>query len=154
KLGGVIAIVLVLTRPLLPLLHVLGPALAAIAIATMTVGNLAALRQRRMVRLLAWSSVAQAGYILAPFGAFAYAAGRTPAAVGVAVAASFAYTFFYLALELGAFGAVVALRGSGDGGSLDEYAGTARRRVWVSAALLLAFAGLAGLPPGLAGLFA
>ena len=40
----------------------------------MTVGNLVALRQIRMTRLLAWSSVAQAGYILAPLGALALAA--------------------------------------------------------------------------------
>ena len=49
---------------------------------TMTVGNLVALRQVRMVRLLAWSSVAQAGYIIAPLGAAAVAAGRAPWAIG------------------------------------------------------------------------
>jgi len=69
KLGGVIALLYVAVRAGGPLLDVAGPALAAIAVATMTVGNLVALRQRRMVRLLAWSSVAQAGYILAPLGA-------------------------------------------------------------------------------------
>jgi NADH-quinone oxidoreductase subunit N len=105
-----------------------------------------------MVRLLAWSSVAQAGYILAPLGALALVAARS--SPETLVAATLAYTVFYIVLELGAFGAVVALRGSLDGGSLDDYAGTARRRPWVSAALVIALAGLAGLPPGLAGLFA
>jgi NADH-quinone oxidoreductase subunit N len=120
----------------------------------MTVGNLVALRQRRMVRLLAWSSVAQAGYILAPLGVLALASGRTPEAVGVALTAVFAYTMFYIILELGAFGSVVALRGSADGGTLDDYRGAAARRPWLSAAFVLALAGLAGLPPALAGLFA
>ena len=46
-----------------------GPALAVLAALTMTVGNLVALRQRHAVRLLAWSSVAQAGYMLVPLGA-------------------------------------------------------------------------------------
>ncbi len=154
KLGGVVAIVLVTVGPLGPRLAVLGPLLAVLAALTMTVGNLAALRQRRMVRLLAWSSVAQAGYILAPLGAFALARGRSPEAVRVAVAATLAYAIFYVLLELAAFAGVIALRGAGDGGAIAEYRGVARRSPWLTAALLLALAGLAGLPPGLAGLFA
>ena len=73
-----------------------GPPLAAIAVLTMTVGNLVALRQRRMVRLLAWSSVAQAGYLLAPLGGFAVAAGRTGDVVALALTATVAYTIFYV----------------------------------------------------------
>jgi NADH-quinone oxidoreductase subunit N len=133
---------------------VAGPALAVLAVLTMTVGNLVALRQRRMVRLLAWSSVAQAGYILAPLGAFAISSGRSPEAVTVAITATIAYTVFYLVLELGAFATVIALRGADDGGDLADYRGAARRRPWVATAFVIALAGLAGLPPGLAGLFA
>lgn len=155
KLGGLVAILYVATEALRPWLDVAGPALAALAVATMTVGNLVALRQRRMVRLLAWSSVAQAGYILAPLGAFALAGGRTDEALAVAVAATVAYAVFYVVLELAAFGAVVALRPAGaDGGDIADYRGAARRAPWVGAALVLALVGLAGLPPGLAGLFA
>ena len=154
KLGGVIALLYVAVRAGGPLLDVAGPALAAIAVATMTVGNLVALRQRRMVRLLAWSSVAQAGYILAPLGALALADGRTMAAMRVAVTAVLAYAVFYVILELVAFGAVIALRGADDGGELGDYRGAGRRRPWVSIAFVVALAGLAGLPPGLAGLFA
>jgi len=152
KLGGVVAIVLVTVGPLRPWLDVAGPALAVLAALTMTVGNLVALRQRRMVRLLAWSSVAQAGYILAPLGAFALV--RTPSFLPVAVAATVAYAAFYVLLELGAFGAVIALRGAGDGGEIAEYRGVARRSPWIASAFGLALVGLAGLPPGLAGLFA
>lgn len=155
KLGGVVAILYVAVDALRPWLDVAGPALAALAVLTMTVGNLVALRQRRMVRLLAWSSVAQAGYILAPLGAFATAAGRTDEALALAVTATVAYTVFYVVMELGAFGAVVALRpGDADGGELTDYRGAARRHPWVAGAFVLALVGLAGLPPGLAGLFA
>jgi NADH-quinone oxidoreductase subunit N len=155
KLGGVIAILYVAGQALRPWLDVAGPALAVLAMLTMTVGNLVALRQRRMVRLLAWSSVAQAGYILAPLGAFAVASGRTDAALSVAVAATIAYTVFYVILELAAFGAVIALRPAGaDGGQIAEYRGAGRRAPWVGGAFVLALIGLAGLPPGLAGLFA
>jgi NADH-quinone oxidoreductase subunit N len=124
----------------------------------MTVGNLVALRQRRMVRLLAWSSIAQAGYILAAL------------AVPDGGATALTYAVFFVALELTAFGAVIALRSPDvvegangpdrdggldrDGGSLADYAGAGRGAPWRSAVLLLALAGLAGLPPGIAGLFA
>jgi NADH-quinone oxidoreductase subunit N len=153
KLGGVIALVMLALGGFAPVLGTAGPALALLAVLTMTVGNLIALRQRRMVRLLAWSSIAQAGYILAPLGAYALHGGRSAAAVPVILAATIAYTVFYIIVEFGAFAAVVALRGDQDGGAIDEYRGVARRSPWVSAALVLALAGLAGLPPGLAGLF-
>jgi NADH-quinone oxidoreductase subunit N len=154
KLGGVVAVILVTVGALGPVLAVTGPVLAVLAVLTMTVGNLVALRQRRMVRLLAWSSIAQAGYILAPLGAFALHGGRTTEAVPLVLAATVAYTVFYVVLEFGAFAAVVALRGDADGGRIADYRGAARRSPWVAGLLVLALAGLAGLPPGLAGLFA
>jgi NADH-quinone oxidoreductase subunit N len=155
KLGGVIAIIAVLDGLFGSQLNVAGPVLAVLAILTMTVGNIGALRQQRMVRLLAWSSVAQAGYILAPLGAYALAgAALDPVGASAPENAALAYTVFYVLLELGAFAAVVALRGRADGGLIEEYRGTARQRPWVAAAFALALVGLAGLPPGLAGLFA
>ncbi|MEQ4301812.1 proton-conducting transporter membrane subunit [Plantactinospora sp. B6F1] len=153
KLGGVVAL-LAVTAAALPA-RLTGPLLAVVAVSTMTVGNLVALRQRRMVRLLAWSSVAQAGYIVAPLGALALSSGRGAEAIDTAVAAAVAYTVFFVVLELAAFGAVVALRPAvADGGEIADYRGAARRRPWVGAAFVLALVGLAGLPPGLAGLFA
>jgi NADH-quinone oxidoreductase subunit N len=138
KLGGVVALALVAAK-----LDV-GPLVAVLAVLTMTVGNLVALRQRRMVRLLAWSSVAQAGYIIAPL------------ALGArGVTAALAYAAFFVVLEFLAFGVVVALRPAGaSGGALEAYRGAARRSPWMGAVFVLALAGLAGLPPGLAGLFA
>ncbi len=134
KLGGVAALAV-----LAPHLAWSAPTLIALGVLTMTVGNLVALRQTRMVRLLAWSSVAQAGYILvAPYQE-----------------SMLVYATFFVLLEIVAFAAVVALRPTGgDGGTIAEYRGAARRRPWVGAALVVALTGLAGLPPGLAGLFA
>lgn len=154
KVGGVIAVLLVSVLALRPALSVTGPILAALAVATMTVGNVTALRQDRMVRLLAWSSIAQAGYILAPLGGLALAGGRTPAAVDIAVSAALAYTVFYVVLEIAAFGAVIAARGANDGGLISDYRGLTRTRPWIGAVLVLALIGLAGLPPALSGLFA
>ncbi len=153
KLGGVIALIAVVDG-VLPMSRT-GPVLAVLAVLTMTVGNLVALRQSRTVRLLAWSSVAQAGYILAPLGVAAVAAGRGADAWSTAVTAAVAYAVFFVVLELAAFSAVVALRPPGaDGGTIAGLRGAARRSPVAGAVLVLALAGLAGLPPGLAGLFA
>jgi NADH-quinone oxidoreductase subunit N len=146
KLGGVIAILYVAFNAIEPAYDIAAPTLAVLAVLSMTVGNLVALRQDRMVRLLAWSSVAQAGYLLAPLAA--------QEAGNETVVATLAYTFFYVLLELGAFAAVIALRDGDDGGRIADYAGAARRSPWLGGALALALIGLAGLPPGLAGLFA
>jgi NADH-quinone oxidoreductase subunit N len=153
KLGGVIAILYVAVDALGPSLAVTGAILAVLATITMTVGNVVALRQDRMVRLLAWSSVAQAGYILAPLGAAVLARGRTADALSTAVTAVIAYTVFYVVLEIGAFGSVIAFRGTADGGTLADYRAAGRKRPWLGVAFVLALVGLAGLPPGLAGLF-
>ena len=138
KLGGVVALAAIVTRLHESLL------IAILAVLTMTVGNLVALRQTRMIRLLAWSSVAQAGYILAPLAAGA-----------AGVTAALAYAAFFVALEFIAFAVIVSLLPpDAEGGEIAAYRGVARRSPWQAAALVLAFAGLAGLPPGLAGLFA
>ncbi|GLY96258.1 NADH-quinone oxidoreductase subunit N [Actinoplanes sp. NBRC 103695] len=138
KLGGVVALAAIVSRldtgPLIPILAVL----------TMTVGNLVALRQTRMVRLLAWSSVAQAGYILAPLSAGVHG-----------VEAALAYATFFVVLEFIAFAVIVALLPpDAHGGDIASYRGAGRRSPWPAALFVLALSGLAGLPPGLAGLFA
>jgi NADH-quinone oxidoreductase subunit N len=156
KLGGVVALALVAVNGLMEGSAVWASVLAVLAALTMTVGNLLALRQTRTVRLLAWSSVAQAGYVIAPLAGFAAvgSGGGDVSDIAGPLAATLAYAGFYVLVEIGAFAAVIAVRGASDGGTLAELRGLARRRPWVAAALALALAGLAGLPPGLAGLFA
>ncbi|CUW30436.1 MULTISPECIES: NADH-quinone oxidoreductase subunit N [Streptomyces] len=131
-----------------------GPALAALAALTMTVGNVAALRQQATraysaVRLLAWSSVGQAGYLLVPIAAAGYT-DDTQKAIGSTVA----YALMYAAVNLGAF-AVAALVGRGRAlNRISDYRGLYATNPL--SALLLAFflLCLAGLPPGVIGLFA
>lgn len=155
KVGGVIALLAVALGGLRPILDgTAGVLFAVVAVATMTVGNLAALRQTRMVRLLAFSSIAQAGYLLAPLGVFVYATGNAEDTSVTVMTAVLAYTVFYVVLELTVFGVLIAVRGSAQGGEISSYAGLARRSPVLAGVFVLALAGLAGLPPGLAGLFA
>jgi len=120
------------------------PLIAILAALTMTVGNLLAMRQRHAVRLLAWSSVAQSGYILAPLGI------RNDEALN----ASVAYLVFYAAMNLGAFAVVTLVSKRSGGGELDDYRGLALQSPAAGLALAFFLICLAGLPPGLAGLFA
>lgn len=153
KLGGVVALVWLVTIGLEPVLPIAGTVLAVLSVATMTVGNLVALRQTRAVRLLAWSSIAQAGYLLAPLGALA--AASDAATVRTVAAAVIGFAVFYVVMELAAFAALIALRGHHpDGGELSDYTGAFRRSPATAAVLVLSLTALAGLPPGLAGLFA
>ncbi|WP_336209596.1 NADH-quinone oxidoreductase subunit N [Nonomuraea sp. LPB2021202275-12-8] len=125
------------------------PIVAIISALTMTAGNLLAMRQRSAVRLLAWSSVAQSGYILAPL-AVAFGAESASGAVG----ASVAYLVIYAAMNLGAFAVVMLVSRTAARNELDDYRGLAFRSPVAALALAFCLICLAGLPPGLAGLFA
>jgi len=118
-------------------------ALGALAVATMTLGNLAALAQQNIKRLLAYSSIAQAGNLLLAFVA-------APAA---ALPALLTYLGIYLFMNLAAFLAVVALVRQGVGETLDDLAGLGRRAPVPALCLTIAMISLAGLPP-LAGFLA
>lgn len=131
-----------------------GPALAVLAALTMTVGNAGALRQQATraysaVRLLAWSSVGQAGYLLVPIAAAGYA--KDPQR---SIGSTVAYALMYAAVNLGAF-AVAALVGrTRKRNRVADYRGLYATNPLT--ALLMAFflLCLAGLPPGVIGLFA
>lgn len=135
--------------------EVWGPAIAVLAALTMTAGNVAALRQRvdaphSAVRLLAWSSVAQAGYLLVPIAAAAYA-DEPERAVG----STLSYALMYGVVNLGAFAVVAAVAAKGGrGGRITDYRGLAATRLPVALALAFFLINLAGLPPGIIGLFA
>ncbi len=161
KAAGLAGLLLVLLVGFRPYADVWGPVLAVLAAGTMTMGNLVALRQRHMVRLLAWSSVAQAGYILLPLGVAASAAGRSDAALRTASAASLTYLSLYVAMNLGAFTCVAWVArqepreaSPQSSGAISAYRGLIRRSPLVALALAFFLLCLAGLPPGFAGMFA
>ncbi|MDQ6747279.1 MAG: NADH-quinone oxidoreductase subunit N [Candidatus Dormibacteraeota bacterium] len=112
---------------------------AGVAALTMTVGNLFALRQRSAKRMLAYSSIGQAGYLLVGVAA----AGRDR----LAIPGLLLYLAVYLFMNLGAFLAVDALERRVDTDSLDQWAGLGRRLPIAAAALTLCVLSLAGFPP-------
>ena len=109
------------------------------AVITMTLGNLAALRQRRLKRLLAYSSIAQAGYML-----MALAVARQ---VDAALPAIFYYLAAYLFMNIGAFAAVAHLERTLGSDRFKAVRGLGRRAPAVSVVLTLSLLSLAGIPP-------
>jgi NADH-quinone oxidoreductase subunit N len=184
KAAGFAGLILVLVAGLSGQAATWAPIVGIIAALTMTAGNLLAMRQRSAVRLLAWSSVAQSGYILAPLAVAAQgitprlagATGALPTAgtgagtlppagngagavvvggIGAgAVGTSMAYLVIYAAMNLGAFAVVLLVSRTATRNELDDYRGLAFRRPAAGLALAFCLVCLAGLPPGLAGLFA
>ena len=96
-----------------------GPTFWVLAAASMTVGNLIALRQTNIVRMLAYSSIAQGGYILVPFAV----AGANIKAQHTALTASLVYLLIYSAMNLGAFAVVIAVSRKTRSGEISSYGG-------------------------------
>ncbi len=110
---------------------------AIMAVASMFVGNLLALFQNNIKRLLAYSSIAHFGYLLVAF----------MAAGPLRVVAVTYYLVAYVATTLGAFGVVTLLSGmEGHADSIDAYEGLGRRRPWLGGMMALMFLSLAGMP--------
>lgn len=114
-----------------------GVVLYAISILTMTIGNLIALAQRNIKRMLAFSSIAHAGYMLIGIVA------GTPFGIQSAIF----YLIVYLFTNLAAFGIVTATERVVGSNDMSAYYGLSRRAPWLALAMMVAFLSLAGMPP-------
>ena len=118
---------------------------AVLALVTMTVGNVSALTQKSMTRLLAYSSIAQAGYMLIGFVAFTNAPGSAAASLGLT--GTIFHVINHAVMKGVAFLAaalVIMQLGRAD---LKAYDGLAKRMPLTAFTLAVAFLGLAGVPP-------
>lgn len=110
---------------------------AILATATMTVGNFIALTQRNIKRLLAYSSIAHAGYVLV-----GVASNSVLGVTGVTL-----YLIVYLITNLASFGIVATFWRKTGSDEIKDYAGLSRRSPYLALAMLIAFLSLAGMPP-------
>ncbi|HEU5438102.1 MAG TPA: NADH-quinone oxidoreductase subunit N [Ktedonobacterales bacterium] len=137
KVAAFVALARVFVVALHPVAPEWTPVLWAVAVLTMIGGNVLAVTQRDVKRMLAYSSVANAGYMLV----------AVVTATPVALASLLVYLATYAATNVGAFGVVLALeRNDGLGTTLDDYAGLARRRPGVAAVMAIFLLSLAGVP--------
>ena len=149
KAAGFVALLLVLYLALPGVSEIWAPALWLVAAASMTVGNLGALRQNNIVRLLAYSSIAQAGFMLVPFAAAAVAG----ADLEEAFSATVIYLVIYSVMNLGAFAVVIAGARKTRSGEIAAWSGLAQIDARLGVLVTVFFFSLAGIPP-LAGWFA
>ncbi|HVL04555.1 MAG TPA: NADH-quinone oxidoreductase subunit N [Acidimicrobiales bacterium] len=150
KTGGFVALLQLVFIGFFGRDDIWGPMFGILAVLTMTVGNLVALRQTNIVRMLAYSSIAQAGYILVPLAV----AGAGPGgASNSAFTAAVVYLLVYAAMNLGAFAIVIAVARKTRSGEISSYGGLYEYAPGLAVIMTIFLFSLAGIPP-LAGLWA
>jgi len=142
KGSAVMILMIILFTVMKPLMPVWSKIIYIVAIATMFIGNLFALRQQNMKRFLAYSSIAQAGFILLGF--------LSNDQLGYSTIVYFLAVYIFS--NLGAFGVVQALSTASGKENMDDYEGLYRTNPKLSLVMMLALFSLAGIPP-LAGFF-
>lgn len=122
-----------------------GATFAVLSALSMTLGNLVAIRQNNIKRMMGYSTVAHAGYILVGLAAVA---ARTPGAeTSIAPAGVLFYLGGFAATNLAAFSVIIAISNRINSDSIDDYAGIARRSPVLAAVLTLSMISLTGIPP-------
>jgi proton-translocating NADH-quinone oxidoreductase chain N len=113
--------------------------LGIVAVLTMTLGNVVAILQKNIKRMIAYSSIAQAGYMLIGLAALG------PSHYGMQ--GVLIYLFVYLFANLGLFAVVIAFFNATGSDQIEDYAGLARRSPWLAGGLAIFFLSLVGIPP-------
>ncbi|MBI5827995.1 MAG: NADH-quinone oxidoreductase subunit N [Chloroflexi bacterium] len=143
KVGGFAALLRVFFTAFPALSANWAPTIALIAALTMTLGNVAAIAQSSIKRMLAYSSIAHAGYIL-----MAVVAGGAAAFSQFAASSALFYLLAYGIMNLGAWAVVIALeKRDGTTNPIDDFAGLGAARPGLAIAMTLFMLSLTGLPP-------
>ena len=145
KAAGFVAILQLVFIGFLGRGDIWAPFFWVLAALTMTVGNLIALRQTNIVRMLAYSSVAQAGYMLIPFAVLG--ANPTDQALRSAFEAVVVYLLIYGAMNLGAFAVVITVARKTRSGELSSFGGLFEYAPGLTLMMTIFMAALAGIPP-------
>ncbi|HEX4412697.1 MAG TPA: NADH-quinone oxidoreductase subunit N [Lacipirellulaceae bacterium] len=144
------------STPLAPVRHFIVILLAILAAVTCTFGNLAAYGQTNIKRLLAYSTIAHAGYMIMAIAAAVQLSGTNVAGAREAVAALLFYLMAYLFMNLGAFAIVAFLRNTLGTEEIADYAGLIRSAPFTAVTFTTILISLVGIPPmiGFMGKFA
>jgi NADH-quinone oxidoreductase subunit N len=151
KIAGFAALMRVFATAFPGLAVDLAPVLAVLAALTMIVGNVVAVAQTNIKRMLAYSSIAHAGYIMMAFVAFG-----NPDVSATAIASGIFYLVAYAVTSFGSWGIVIALENEeGKGLEIEDYAGLGKSHPLMAAAMTIFMLSLTGIPPtlGLVGKF-
>jgi NADH-quinone oxidoreductase subunit N len=119
------------------------PIFAVLSVLTMTLGNLVALRQRQTIRLLAYSGIAQSGYILLPFALVSANTSVNQTAFEAAVV----YILIYAVMNIGAFAVTTAVAERRPSLQIEDFSGLAQTAPLLAVAMTAFMVSLAGVPP-------
>lgn len=137
KAAGFVALIQVIGQALVLRMNVMIPVVAVLAALSMTIGNLIALRQTNVIRMLAYSGIAQAGFMLAPFVASQYGG----------IDAIVIYLVLYAATNLGAFAVVMAIARRTRSAEISSFRGLFSYSPGLAVALSVFLASFVGIPP-------
>jgi NADH-quinone oxidoreductase subunit N len=143
KAAGFVAVVIVVFVGFPGSKEVWQPVFWVLAALTMTVGNLLALKQTNIVRMLAYSSISQGGFILMPLAV----AGESATAADDALRAVVTYLLVYAATNLGVFAIVIAVSRKTRSGEISSFGGLFSYAPGLAALMTIFMASLAGIPP-------
>ena len=121
--------------------------IAALALITMTFGNVVAISQRNVKRMLAYSSIAHTGYMLVGLAAYRVTTGFAVTDSYDGITTLLFYMFAYVFMNIGAFAVVAWLQHRGRGMTLDDFSGLARTNPLAAAAMTVFMVSLMGVPP-------
>lgn len=144
KIGGFVGLLTLMFYAFPSVSDTWRPIFGVLAALTMTVGNLIALRQQHIIRLLAYSGIAQSGYVLCTF---ALVRPDTPDANHQALTSAIVYLAIYAVMDLGAFAAAVAFARRGGSYFISDYSGLWRRSPALATMMAAFLISLAGAPP-------
>ncbi len=140
KAAGFVGLVSIVLFGLPELSEFVQPLMWILAAATMTIGNLIALRQTNVVRMLAYSGIAQAGYMLAPLAVY----GDVPDTVQSSIVT---YLLIYAAMNLGAFAVVITAARRTRSGEISSFGGMINYSFGLTLAMTAFLFSLTGIPP-------
>jgi NADH-quinone oxidoreductase subunit N len=149
KIGGFVGLLVLMFVAFPDVADDWRPIFATLAVLTMTVGNLIALRQQHIIRLLAYSGIAQSGYVLVAFALI----DPGSATNGQAFQSALIYLAIYGVMDAGAFACAVAFARRGGSFFIDDYKGLGARSPFIASMFTIFLVSLAGIPP-LAGMWA
>jgi NADH-quinone oxidoreductase subunit N len=152
KVAAFAATIRILVQGLGPLREDWANVIAVLALVTMAFGNVVAIAQRNVKRMLAYSSIAHTGYMMAGLAAYRsnsgfLAPGATPTTGDAGVTSVLTYLLAYAVMNIGAFAVVVWMQHRGPGMMLDDYRGLAATEPLAAAALTIFLISLMGIPP-------
>jgi NADH-quinone oxidoreductase subunit N len=150
KLASFAMMIRILVEGLLPLAFDWQQMLLALAVLSLAIGNLTAIAQSNLKRMLAYSTIAQLGFVLLGMmsGVIGPKGAMSAANAATAYSASMYYTITYVLTTLGSFGLIMMLARSGfEAEEISDFKGLAKRSPWYAVIMTVLMFSLAGVPP-------